>query len=157
MGTRPVAYQPIPTSRQWKAANPQPTMSNYTQHRQQDIGRAIANGKINALLDRSGDVWTFQEYKRHRGVPDETKIYTVTWDGLGTPRAGLSTSTYSQGPSYYRNGTLVQLEGRPDKWTWAVYFLVNGIPPDSQWVPIPSRNPNWTFEPAWVEYDLNLH
>jgi hypothetical protein len=164
LGKRLKTYKPIPTTIQWRNWNGlHPTsivsQSDYTQHRQQDIGRAIAIGKdvTNTLTDRTGDTWTFASYYYNNGQLN-SKTYTVTWNGIGTPPAGVSTSTYSQGPSYYRrNGTFVQLQGKPDKFTWAVWFLVNGIPPDSQWQPIPSKNPNWIFEPRWVEYNLSLH
>ena len=150
-------YKPQPNKRQVRQYNlnndPNVPAAVYIQHRQQDWGRAIAQGRdaYNRLVARQGNVWTFQH--REYGSDTET-TYTVTWDGRGTPVAGLSTSTYSQGKIYYRYGNPdpIQLQGQPDKYTWCVWFLVNGIPPDDKWIPTPSRNPSWQFEPAWVEY-----
>lgn len=163
LGARVKPYKPVPTKEQWQALKPNaPLQSDYTQHRQQDIGRAIALGldPANVLVSRVGNAWTFGGYINHRsGTGDEYKLYTVTWDGIGVPPAGVSTTTYSQGRTYARrDGTVGTLQGKPDKYTWAVHWLVNGIPPDSKWLPIPSRWSDYPYNALapWVEYNLSL-
>lgn len=135
-------------------------MADYIQHRQQDNGRAIALGKdpTNALLRCEGNIWTFQNYTKTGGRAT-VKLYTVTWDGLGIPPAGVSTSTYSQGKTYTRsNGSTGHLQGKPDKYTWAVKWIAEGIPSDDKWLPIPSRWANYPYNAiaVWAEYDLSL-
>lgn len=154
-------YKALPTTSQWRDWNtyhdPAITTIEKTQQRQQDQGRAIALGldNRNTFVKRQGDVWTFQALIREGGSY-KFKTYTVTWDGVGTPVGGYSTATYSSGIYTKKDGSIGTFQGRPDKFTWCVWFKVNGIVPQQQWPPIPSRNPDWPFDPAWPEYDLSL-
>lgn len=147
----------------------------YVDHRQMDTGRAIAQNRHprRAFVERVGDIWEFQEIT-HTRVPNPdynpdfiltpkprdystkyetminvtSKSYYVEWDGvLPFPPSTASSSSFT---------------GR-DSYMWAVYFIVNGFPPASEWFPIPSRNPNWNslgigefvppyFIPAWWEF-----
>lgn len=128
--------------------------SDYSQHRQQDIGRAIALKKDpkRSFYRRVGaDNWVFNKV----GKFWQLEYWTVVWSGIGTPQGGLTIdSSYSQGFDYYDLDNIFQyhVDGQPDCYTWAVWFMVNGIPSDELWIPTPSRNPGWTFAPGWVEY-----
>lgn len=131
------------------------SLADYSQHRQQDRGRAIAlrrDPKYSFINRESESVWNFKKIGKFRAV----QYYQVLWNGIGTPSAGKTVgSRYSNGFDYYDpfdNTFLYHVDGRPDCFTWAVWFMVNGIPSDSLWIPTPSRNPSWTFAPAWVEY-----
>lgn len=127
----------------------------YVDHRQMDRGRQIAQDvhRRRVFIQRVGDVWEFRELRNVRVDnpkydPDfftrpkprdyetlykkvttfQTFDYFVTWDGiLPLPDSTASTSSFT---------------GR-DPYIWAVYFLVNGFPPDNLWFPIPSRYPEW--------------
>ena len=146
-------YKPYPTAPARKAIH-YTDIAKYTQHKMQDRGRSIALGrnKREILMSRNGDTWLFRWTKPH-GVEAGIKYYTVTWNGIGQPPAGVSTSTYSQGKDYTtESGAHKHLAGQPDQYTWAVWFMVNGAPDDSMWPPIPSRNPTWAMLPTWVEY-----
>lgn len=159
-------YDPSPNNDQlinYNDAHPgnEVSLGDYSQHRQQDRGRAIAIGKDPkySLVKREATcgqalcaVWNFKKVGKFRQV----QYYQVLWNGIGTPQGGLTVgSTYSNGFDYYDpfdNTFLYHVDGQPDCFTWAVWFMVNGIPSDGLWTPTPSRNPNWTFAPQWVEY-----
>lgn len=127
----------------------------YVDHRQMDTGRAIAMNKHprRSFVERIDDVWEFAEFrpvlvpnpnydpnwfnsspprdhsaKYEKVTSYETKSYYVEWDGvLPFPPPSASSSSFL---------------GR-DSYMWAVYFMVNGIPPASEWFPVPARNPDW--------------
>lgn len=130
------------------------SLADYSQHRQQDRGRAIAlcrDPKYSFINRESESVWNFKKIGEFRVV----QYYQVLWNGIGTPQSGMTVgSRYSNGFDYYdlNNDYQYTVPGLPDSFTWAVWFMVNGIPSDSFWIPTPSKNPNWTFAPAWVEY-----
>lgn len=150
---RIASYDPVPTRAMFEAIGGEATLpqGDYIQHRQMDVGYQIARSlHPQRTLQRSGSVdgiWVFSDYQpKRKGKPDQYKLYTVDWDGIGNPPQGVSTSTFSQ-------------VFAPDCYTWAVYFLVNGIPSEAQWFPIPSRYPEWNsfgIGPEVPEYNLDL-
>lgn len=150
-----ITYVPFPTPEARRSIN-YTNISAYVQHRMQDRGRAIAKGanKREMFMFKEGNVWTFMKIIS-KGENPGNYTYIVTWDGLGQPPAGVSSTTFSQGKSYTKDGITKTLEGKPDQYTWAVWFLVNGIPPAANWPPIPSKNQSWTLDPPWPEYPLS--
>lgn len=149
-----VLYQPYPTTAQRKAIG-YTSVSSFSQHRMQDRGRAIALGRNSreTLLTHTGNKWVFA-WTKPKGKDKGTKLYTVTWDGIGAPVGGLSTTTYSQGKAYLKGGVARYLDGKPDQYTWAVWFIVNGIPEDAAWPPLPSKRTGWSLPPAWPQYPV---
>jgi len=152
-------YDPSPNNDQlmnYNDAHPLNHVSrgDYSQHRQQDRGRAIAlrkDPKYSFVKREAESVWNFKKVGKFRVV----QYYQVLWNGIGTPPSGVTVgSTYSNGFDYYDQFGDYQytVPGLPDCFTWAVWFMVNGIPSDTLWIPTPSRNPGWTFAPQWVEY-----
>ena len=95
------------------------------------------------------NIWTFS--RTYRGT---TKQHQVIWDGKGEPTKNLTkTSKKSVGFDYEtKKGKQGFVEGQPDCYTWAVWFMVNGIPTFSQWPPIDGRNPGWYAGRNWYEY-----
>ena len=77
------------------------TRTIYTQHRQQDRGRAIAlrkDPKYSFINREAESVWHFKKVGKFRVV----QYYQVLWNGMGTPSGGKTLgSTYSNGFDYY--------------------------------------------------------
>lgn len=154
-------YMPVPTKLMWDdlvarySGTPPIEHWQYVEHRQMDIGRAIALNRHarRRYESKNGDIWTFNRYTpvridnpyydpnfatlpygermraRHRKIESYTiKHYTVNWNGvLPLPDADSSSSSFTG----------------VDCFIWAVYFIVNGSPDDDSWFPIPSKNPSW--------------
>ena len=149
----PAAFINIPTKRMYNSlpVNQRPLHWQYVQHRQMNEGRAMALGihPRRKLLKRDGNSWLFSLYfPGGRNNPSYYKEYIVNWDGVlvnGNPPIGVSNTTFGQ--------------YAPDSFSWAVYFLVNGIVDDSLWFPVSSKYPQWNslnigqFVP---EYNLSL-
>lgn len=132
-------YPIIPTYK------PQNVLKNvYTQHRQQDRGRAIAL-KLDPrykLIKRIDNIWTWQIYEEGH-TEDTLKTYSFEWDEIGESPLNIN----------FEN-TYTNISGYPHAFAWAAWFIINGIPDNNNWPPIPSVNPNWHFDniPDWVEY-----
>lgn len=142
----------------------QPQQWEYMQHRMMDEGRAIAtkNHPRRSLVANDGDMWEFGDYDPNK---PSYKIYTVTWDGIGDPLQAMGVD-YGSGNE---GGAVTFAQTRlssstfgqyaPDAFVWAVYFLVNGIPGDDVWFPIPSKYPDWNslgIGATVPEYNLTL-
>lgn len=131
----------------------------YIQHRMEHEGRAIALGRHprrgSSKVD--GDTWTFTDYD-----PNEPtiKTYTVDWDGLGDPLVVMGVEESSTNPGGTNQQSSNPLSSStfgqyaPDAYVWAVYFLVNGAPPDDEW--LPNVIPTIEVGPVWPDYDLSL-
>lgn len=166
-----------PNSEMWKELvtrynnNPPIEHWQYVEHRQMDIGRAIALDihPRRKFIKSSDSLYTFTEYtperidnpkydpnwftlpwgertiaSKKRIQSYVTKQYTVEWNGLlPLPSPDASSSSFTGIDSYI----------------WAVYFLNNEIPDNNQWFPTPEKYPEWNSlnigQPI-PDYDLTL-
>ncbi len=156
-------YNSVPT-KSMRGALPlaaQPQNWEYIQHRLMDEARAIALNihPRKTFTANQGNLWEFGSYDSGKKT---YSAYTVTWDGSGDPLnvMGVGYGGGNEGGTHaiasLRLSTSTFGEYAPDVFVWAVYFLVNGIPDDSLWFPVPSKNPAWSVGAIVPEYNLSL-
>ncbi len=151
----------VPNTQMWAelearyGGNPPIEHWQYVEHRQMDVGRAIALGRHERrkFSKQTETSYLFVEYapiridnpkydpnwkelpwgqrgeaRNQRIESYEIKQYTVQWDGqLPLPSPDASSSSFIG----------------IDCWIWATYFLNNEIPPDDKWFPTPEKYPEW--------------